>query len=124
MSQPLKTNSLPKAGVKRRRGLSLLFHGLKLVFLRGPTMLFTSQISGLCGLLMILSCIPSLLYCAMLTIPGIVFNSPEQQAYFYFSKVLNDDPSHWIVLAVTGLCTLFALALPATMPAKPMPLQY
>jgi len=73
---------------------------------------------------MILSCVPSLLYCAMLTIPGIVFNSPEQKAYFYFSQVLNDDPSHWIVLVVTGLCTLFALALPASMRANPMPLRY
>lgn len=72
---------------------------------------------------MILSCVPSLFYCAMLTIPGAVFNSPDYQAYFYFSKVLNDDPGHWVVLVITGLCTLFALALPATMPEKPMPLQ-
>ena len=123
MSLTPKTKSLPNAGANRRRGLSLLFYGLKLVFLRGPRALFTSQISGLCGALMILSCVPSLLYCAMLTIPGLLFNSPEQQAYFYFSRVLNHDPGQWIVLAFTGLCTLFALALPATMPPKPMPLR-
>ena len=123
MSQPLKTNSPLKSGANRRRGLSLLLHGLKLVFLKGPKVLFTSQISGLCGALMILSCVPSLLYCAMLTIPGLVFNSPDQQAYYYFSRVLNSDPGHWAVLAVTGVCTLIALALPATMPPKPMPLR-
>ncbi len=99
-------------------------YGLKLVFVRGPMVLLTSQISGLCGVLMILLCTPSLLYCAMLTIPGVVFNSPEQHAYFYFSKVLNEDPSRWIILLVAGLCTLLALALPATMPEKPMPLHY
>lgn len=123
MSHPLKTNPLPNPKASRRRGLSLLFHGLVLVFLKGPKVLITSQISGLCGALMILACVPSLLYCAMLTIPGVVFNSPEQQAYFYFSKMLNNDPGYWFVLTFTGLCTLFALALPATMAAKPMPLQ-
>lgn len=124
MSQLQQTNPLHKPKANRRGVLSLFFQGFILIFLKGPKMLLTSQISGLCGLLMILSCVPSLLYCAMLTIPGIVFNSPDQQAYFYFSKVLDDDPSHWIVLGVTGLSTLFALALPATMRPKPMPLQY
>ena len=124
MSHAPLTSQFRRDGVKRRRGLSLIVYCLQLVFIRGPKVLFTSQITGLCGALMIMLCSPSLLYCAMLTIPGAVFNSPEQNAYFYFSKILNEDPGRWIVLVVAAACTLFALALPATMPEKPMPLRY
>jgi len=46
--------------------------------------------------------------------PGIIFQSPQQQAYFYFSKALEEDPSRWTVLAVAGICTLISLAVPAT----------
>lgn len=88
------------------------------VFFKGPKAFFSSQITGVCGALMILLCLPSLLYCALLTLPGILFYSPEQHAYYYFSRILNEDPSRWIIMSVAILCTMLALALPATMPAK------
>lgn len=69
---------------------------------------------------MILLCTPSFLYCAMLTIPEAVFRSPDQHAYFYFSKVLNQDPTRWVVMVFAVICTLVALALPATMPERPL----
>ena len=91
---------------------------MRIVFVHGPKVLLTSQITGLCATLMILLCLPSLLYCALLTVPSLLFCSPEQHAYYYFSRILNEDPGRWIVLAVAAVCTMIALALPATMPEK------
>ena len=97
-----------------RRGLTGIRRYLRLIFSTGPKLLFTSRISGKCAFIMMLMTAPSLLCCVMLTMPGIIFQSPQQQAYFYFSKALEEDPSRWTVLAVAGICTLISLAVPAT----------
>jgi hypothetical protein len=88
---------------------------LELTFICGPKLLLTSRISGKCAAIMTMMCIPSLVCCFILTIPGFIFQSPQQNAYFYFSKVLNEDPARWIVLLLAGTCTLMSLAIPATM---------
>lgn len=76
-------------------------------------MLVTSQLSVKNASLMILLTIPALLFCAMLTIPAAIFISPDQNAYFYFARVLNQDPSRWFILALAGICSVVALAMPA-----------
>ena len=92
-----------------------VMHHLWLTFICGPKLLLTSRISGKCAAIMTMMCTPSLLCCFILTIPGFIFQSPQQNAYFYFSKVLNEDPARWIVLLLAGTCTLMSLAIPATM---------
>jgi hypothetical protein len=81
-------------------------------------MLLTSRISAKCATMMTALCMPSLLFCATLTIPALIFQSPEQQEYFYFSKVLNEDPTRWLALLLAGACALFSLAVPAALPAR------
>ena len=88
---------------------------LKLTFFSGPKVLFTSQISVKCAAAMVTMCAPALAFCAILTLPALVFQSPQQNAYFYFARVLNEDPTCWIVLVLTGLCVVLSLSLPATM---------
>ena len=88
---------------------------LKLTFISGPKVLLTAQISVKCAVAMMIMCAPALVFCAMLTFPALVFQSPQQNAYFYFAKVLEQDPTRWIVLALTGVCVILSLALPATM---------
>jgi len=88
---------------------------LKLTFISGPKVLLTSQISLKCALAMIIMCMPALLMCSILTLPALVFQSPEQNGYFYFAKVLEQDPARWIGLLLAGLCVILSLALPATM---------
>ena len=73
---------------------------------------------------MSLMCLPSLIFCLMLTVPGLIFQSPHQQAYFYFSKVLDEDPCRWIVLGLSAICTLMSLAVPATMREAKTPIRY
>ncbi len=95
------------------KGLARLF---RLTFISGPWLLLTSRLSAKKASLMILLCTPPLLFCAMLTLPAMVFQSPQQQAYFYFAQILNQDPTRWLILALTGLCVVMALAVPATAP--------
>ncbi len=89
---------------------------LRMMFFHGPRRLFTSGISVKCAAFMVALCAPALIFCALLTIPGLLFSSPEQHAYFYFSRQINEDPSRWLVLLLAGMCALMSLAIPATMP--------
>ena len=74
--------------------------------------------------MMVLLCLPSLVFCALLTLPGLIFRSPYQDAFFYFSMVLNEDPARWAVLALGGLCALISLAMPAVLRESKPPIRY
>jgi hypothetical protein len=95
----------------RSRGL------FRQIFIQGPLLLLTSRISVKCAAMMTALCMPALLCWAILTVPGLIFQSPQQHAYFYFSKILNEDPTRWLVLLLAGVCALLALAVPAVMPS-------
>lgn len=98
-------------GLFTAKGAKRLLH---LTFISGPWLLLTSRLSAKAASLMIMLCVPALLFCGLLTIPGFLFESPEQHAYYQFAKALDQDPTRWIILAVTGICTLMSLAIPAT----------
>ena len=97
---------------------------LKLTFVDGPRQLTSSRITGKCAGLMAMLCAPALLFCALLTIPAMVFQSPKQHAYFEFSRVLNQDPTRWAILLLAGACTIFSLALPASLPGRKSDIRY
>lgn len=108
----------------RDHGLSKARRYLRFTFISGPKVLLTSRISGKCAVIMALMCSPSLLFCFILTVPGLIFQSPHQHAYFYFSQVLNADPARWIVLSLALACTIASLAVPATMVDPNPPIRY
>jgi hypothetical protein len=83
----------------------LLSHGL--------TQLFKSNIHIKTAMIMILMCVPTLLFTAILTLPGLIFQSPEQHAYYYFSHVINNDPTRWVILTMNAICVILSLAMPA-----------
>ena len=99
--------------IRHSRRIGRTIKCLTLMFLNGPRQLLTSRISVKCAALMVAMCAPSLLFCALLTIPALIFNSPQQQAYFYFAKLVNDDPVRWLALALATLCAVFSLAVPS-----------
>ena len=107
-----------------RHGIARLARFLRPLFLTGPKVLLTSRISGKCAFVMTLMCLPALLFCFIITVPGIIFQSPHQQAYYYFSRVLNEDPTRWIAWFLAGICALLSLVIPATMPAPIQPIRY
>ena len=89
---------------------------LRLTFISGPFLLFTTRLSSKNASIMIMLCIPALLLAAMLTIPSILFDSPEQNAYYEFAHAINGDPTRLVILALAGICAVLALAVPATAP--------
>lgn len=102
----------PKTLVKRSfPGFAQL---LWMILITGPWRLLTARISGKCATFMILMCIPSILVCATLTLPGLIFQSPHQQAYYYFALMLGQDPLRWIAFGLAACCTVFSLAMPGT----------
>lgn len=105
-------------------GLRRLMRYLRLMFFSGPKVLLTSRISAKCAIVMSIMCMPSLIFCFILTVPGMIFQSPHQHAYFYFSKVINEDPSRWFALLLAGACSLMSLAIPATMTQPTLPIRY
>jgi hypothetical protein len=83
------------------------------LLIQGPKLLLTTGISIKCaGMMMALSA-PSLLVFSILTVPAILFQSPQQQAYFHFARILNEDPMRWLAFGLAGVCSLLALAVPA-----------
>jgi hypothetical protein len=61
-------------------------------------------------------CSPALLFSAIYILPAILFRSPHQNAYYYFSGMLEQDPIRWYVLIAAGVCAILSLAIPATIP--------
>ena len=124
MSDHLATTPYYDGLRPQRRGRRLLTRWLRLTFITGPKILLTSRISGKCAFLMFMMCMPSLVYFALLTIPALIFRSPSQHAFFYFSLVLDEDPDRWIVLCLAGFCALMSLAIPATLREAKPPIRY
>ena len=119
MSHPNHTTRIHGDSHAASHGLPRVMSQIRLTFIKGPMLLLTSRISGKCAAIMAMMCAPSLLFCFLLTIPALIFQSPQQHAYFYFSKVLDQDPTRWVVLLLAGVCAILSLSLPATMPAPP-----
>lgn len=96
----------------------------RLIFFTGPKTLLTSRITGKCATLMALLLAPSLIISLLLLLPPILFQSPEQHAYFYFAQVLDSDPERWLPMSFAILCTLVAMAIPAAMPKQRFKVSY
>ena len=77
-----------------------------------------------CAALMALLLTPSIISGLFLTLPPLLFQSPQQNAYFYFANVLEHDPSRWLLMGFAVLCILLALAIPASMPRQRVSVSY
>lgn len=93
-------------------------------FITGPRVLLTSRITGKCAALMVLLLIPSFLSGMLFTLPKLIFQSPQQNAYFYFANVLDRDPSRWLPMGFAVACIFLALAIPASMPRQRISVSY
>jgi len=103
----------PNEKIRTSRRIVRILKRMTLMFLLGPRNLLTSRISVKSAAMMMAMCAPSLLFCALLTIPSLIFHSPQQEAYYYFARLVNEDPVRWIALALAALCSVLSLAVPA-----------
>lgn len=112
------TSRAPQETTNRPAGESS--NSLLQAFFEGPRRLFTSKISPKCATLIALLCSPSLLACALLSLPALIFQSPSQNAYFHFGRVVEQDPTRWIVFALAAVCAVIAPTLPARIHGQEM----
>lgn len=118
---PRRVKHAVSPGIFTIKGIARL---MRLALISGPRLMLTSRLSNKHATLMILLCVPALLFCSMLIFPALIFQSPQQQAYFYFAQILNQDPIRWIILALTGFCAVTALAVPAMVPRSFTAIRY
>ena len=82
---------------------------VRLTFISGPWLLLTSRLSAKSAALMTLLCAPALLQTALVTVPAMIFQSPQQHAYFHFARILEQNPVQWPMLALVAACMVIAL---------------
>lgn len=82
-------------------------------FKTGISRLLNSRIDRKIAAIMATMCMPALLVSAILTIPGMVFRTPDQNAYYYFAVMLENDPIRWLALFLCAVTVVFSLAVPS-----------
>jgi hypothetical protein len=87
-----------------------------LVLVSGPRKILSSRLSTRSSSFIMLLCVPAIVLFVLATVPTMIFQSPEQAAYFYFARTLSQDLSGGIVLALSALCMIFAFVVPAAEP--------
>lgn len=108
----------------RSQAIPFLLKIPRLAFITGPRVLLTARITNKCAALMSLLLVTSLVSCLFILLPPVLFQSPQQNAYFYFAEILDRDPSRWLMVALSALCVLIALTIPAAMPRQRLSVSY
>lgn len=107
---PRNFKNAAKSGVFTLTGFKRFAY---LALFTGPRKLLSSQLSTRSSSFIMLLCIPAIALFVLATVPTMIFQSPEQAAYFYFARTLSQDLSSGFVLALSVLCMIFAFVLPA-----------
>jgi hypothetical protein len=84
-----------------------------------PGRLFTSQLNFRSATILTLLCAPPLLIFFAICVPSLIFDSPDQNTYFYFAHGLSQDLSSSVSLGLAAICPIFALVLPAPRTTSP-----
>ena len=103
--QPANLQSLQKAS----RSAFSKFPGPKQIARR----LMNAKLSHRNSSYIMLLCIPAIVLVISTTVPTMIFQSPQQGAYFYFARTLSLDLSSGYILGLSVLCMFVAFVLPA-----------
>ena len=106
MASPMNTRKEP-ANFRRAR-THLAFR-----LLTGPIRLFKAQFTRRNAVCLVALSVPALLVTLLLTLPALLFNTPQHNEYFEFAKQLDQGGDRWLALGLSACCSFFALALPA-----------
>jgi hypothetical protein len=72
----------------------------------------TAQFNFRNALCLVALCVPALLATALLTLPGLIFTTPEHYEYFEFANQLDKGSDRWIAMGLSACCCLFCFAVP------------
>jgi hypothetical protein len=113
------TSQMRKASANRRRHLTVsdvLGHFDREFFLdwfvRGPRLVLTGRFSRRAAGFMIASALPAILATLFLTIPGLLFHTPEHHAFFHFAKTLESDGTSMLPVFLGTLSSLCSFRFP------------
>ncbi|MFK7852041.1 MAG: hypothetical protein AB8D78_13785 [Akkermansiaceae bacterium] len=81
-------------------------------YLKGPYRLVTAQFNRRNAIFMIALCIPALSLFLLLTLPGVLFVTPQHNEYFEFAKQLDQGGARWVAMTLATCCSILALAMP------------
>lgn len=95
------------ANVRRRRNHPALR------LLAGPIRLFKAQFTRRNAVCLVALSVPALLVTLLLTVPALLFTTPQHNEYFEFAKQLDQGGDRWLALGLSACCSFFAFAIPA-----------
>lgn len=78
-------------------------------FVEGSKGLFNGHFSPRAAGFMIAAVIPAILIAAFLTIPGMLFQTPDHQAFYYFAKCLEGDSATILPVMLGTISAIFSL---------------
>jgi hypothetical protein len=109
-------NTLKKPANFRRTGT----HFVNRLF-TGPIRLFKAQFTSRNAVCLVALSVPALLVTLLLTLPALLFTTPQHYEYFEFAQQLDQGGERWLALGLSACCSLFAFAIPAQGEAEDRP---
>jgi hypothetical protein len=114
------TSLMRKASANRRRHPTtiseVLAHFDKAYFrdwfVEGPKLMLKGCFSNRAAGFMIASATPAILTGLFLTVPGLLFYTPEHNAYFHFARILEGEAASAIPVILGTLSSIFSFRLP------------
>jgi hypothetical protein len=112
------TSSLLQAAENQRRPLGFrefideireFFHSW---FIEGPIQVLHGHFSKRAAGFMIACAMPAILAVIFITLPGLLFQTPEHHAYFYFAKFVQGDSASNLPVLLGAITSLFSFRFP------------
>ncbi len=106
MASPMNTRKHP-ANFRRLR-TNFVFR-----LLNGPIRLFKAQFTFRNAVCLVALSVPALLVTLLLTLPALLFTTPQHNEYFEFAKQLDQGGDRWLAMGLSACCSLLCFAIPA-----------
>ncbi len=81
-------------------------------FIDGPRLLLKGKFSRRAAAFMVVAAIPAIAAVLFLTLPGLLFPTPQHNAFFYFGKSVTSDVVSYVPLALGLISSIFSLRFP------------
>jgi hypothetical protein len=81
-------------------------------FINGPKLLMKGKFSRRAAVFMGFAAIPAIAVALFLTLPAILFPTPQHNQFFHFAKTINGDAATLIPVGIGILSSIFCLRLP------------
>ncbi len=81
-------------------------------FIDGPRLLMKGKFSRRSAVFIAVAAVPAIAAALFMTLPGILFPTPQHHEFFHFAKVITKDAATLIPVSIGVISTLFCLRLP------------